>query len=121
MARILVVDDEAMIRDFVTLVLAASGHEVLSARDGIQGLQAFKESTPDILLTDIMMPGMDGLELLQEVFHSNSRPKIIAMSGDGAQGNILGRAEKLGADKTLAKPFTFGELTSAVKAVLGDV
>jgi DNA-binding response OmpR family regulator len=94
------------------------GHNVLTAPDGVGGLKLLRLHAPDLLITDIMMPGMDGLELLQELLPTQSQFRILVMSGAPARWNLMDLARRLGAHKTLAKPFTHHELLGAVNEVL---
>jgi CheY-like chemotaxis protein len=118
--RILVVDDDPAIRLFVERVLAGEGHDVVLAANGLEAMELYARSTFSLIITDLVMPRADGLELLRRLRKEPSAPKIIAMSGGsgrGAGGQYLGLAELLGAVTTLHKPFTVAELTAAVKDV----
>ena len=119
MARVLVVEDDADLRDYLTEALTDAGYEVHSAPDGAQGLRAVQEAAPDLLVTDVMMPTKDGLELLLELSRLNSPPKTLVISGAPGQWRVLETASRLGANRTLAKPFTRGDLLRAIEAVLG--
>ena len=82
MPRILVVDDDAAIRELLHFVLEEEGYEVIEAVDGAEGLQRYQVEPTDLVITDLKMPGMDGLELLQALWHVVPKPALIAISGD---------------------------------------
>jgi CheY-like chemotaxis protein len=122
MARIVVIDDDEQIRETVRRVLESRGHSVEDADQGAGGIAYVAQRAPDLVITDIFMPGQDGIEVLLELRKAFPRLKVIAMSGGDARGllNLLEDAELLGADRTLPKPFTPGELIAAVNDVLGE-
>jgi CheY-like chemotaxis protein len=95
--------------------LESEGYEVQEASGGKEALQSYARSPPDLILTDIVMPDTEGIELIMKIRISDPNLKIIAMSGS----NYLDIAEKLGADHLLAKPFSNKALLNAVKATLG--
>ncbi len=116
MAKVLVIDDEADFREVVRFILEFDGHEVHEAEDGLSGITAFKECDPDLVITDIFMPGKEGLETIQEFLSMNPDIKIIAMSG-GANDNgnwHLGMAKAFGAKASIDKPFKASELNALV-------
>jgi two-component system chemotaxis response regulator CheY len=122
MARIVVIDDDEQIRETVRRVLESRGHSVEDADQGAGGIAYVAQRAPDLVITDIFMPGQDGIELLLELRKAFPKLKVIAMSGGNGPGllNLLEDAELLGADRTLPKPFTPGELIAAVNDVLGE-
>ena len=115
MTKILLVEDEERVRALLKGVLESNGYEVQEASSGKEALQSYARSPPDLILTDLVMPDMEGIELITRIRKSDSNLKIIAMSGS----NYLDIAEKLGADRILAKPFSNKALLNAVKATLG--
>ena len=115
-ARILVVDDEPSITDFISLGLRHEGFEVATAADGRAGLKAVDEFKPHLVILDLMMPRMDGWELCKALAGERNRGIIILSARDETSDRILGL--ELGADDYLVKPFEFGELLARVKAVL---
>ncbi len=121
MARILVIDDDDAVRTTIRRILEREGHEVAEARDGASGLKQFHERPADLVITDIFMPGTDGMELLRAFRRESPRPKVIAVSGGGFGGTVDLRAdaELMGAVRTLGKPFEREELVKAVREVLG--
>ena len=122
MARILVIDDDADLREVMQETLQSSGHEVVLAPDGIQGLQLQRDRPADVVITDIFMPGRDGIETIQHLGREFPGVKIIAISGgDRTRTMDLRRdAELLGASRTLRKPFELTELLKAVSELLGE-
>ena len=115
MARILVIDDQESIRSLLRLVLEGAGHEVLDASNGRLGLELYREKSADLIITDIGMPEMDGLELMVELTRSFLNVKVIAMSGGLASEGKLNVAKLLGARQTFHKPFVMEELVRAVR------
>jgi DNA-binding response OmpR family regulator len=121
MASVLIIDDDPDMRALLSETISAAGHEVFVAADGEKGLRVLKQKTPDLLITDIVMPKKDGFDVLLKLRSKKTRPKIIAISGTPAQWMVLKSAEDLGARKTLAKPFTQHELIELIDVVLaGD-
>lgn len=120
MARILVIDDEELVRLTVSQILARDGHTIAEAEDGAKGLAALRQSTADLVITDILMPNKEGMETIVELRQAYPKLKIIAMSGGGrsSYSNFLKVAEKLGADVILGKPFASQELRNAVNLCL---
>ena len=121
MARILIIDDEAAICTMLQQVLERNGHEVAVAKDGLEGLTLCRENPADLVITDLFMPEMGGMEIIPELRKQSPQTKIIAISGGGLGSNFdcLPTAKHLGAHRTLAKPFEHQELLDAVNAVLG--
>ena len=117
MARILVIDDDPEIRDSVEETLVAAAHEVLTASNGKDGIQLCRAHPPDLVITDLLMPEKDGLEIIQELRSRSPRLKIIAMSGAPSDWKVLEMAKKLGAQETLTKPFLAQEMVDAVARV----
>lgn len=120
MARILLIDDDNFVRDMLRHTLAHFGHTVIEARNGKEGLALIQSANADLLITDIVMPEMEGLELLMELRKRKPPIKIIAMSG-GGRGNAadyLRTAKFMGAAKVLAKPFTNEALLAAINELL---
>lgn len=115
--RILLIDDEQMVRKIVRKMLERSSHEVTEAENGRLGLEQLKTGTFDLVITDIIMPEMEGVETLMTIRQQYPDIKVIAMSGGGRTGNIdfLSTAEKLGASAILNKPFTLAALASALE------
>lgn len=121
MARIIIADDDQQLRVTLVISLERMGHQVLEARDGNEAVRLVEQEPPDILITDIVMPDKEGLEVISEVRRKFPAVKIIAMSG-GGYGNAAGYlkiAHALGANLVIAKPFPNEELAAKVNALLG--
>lgn len=101
--KILIADDEPEIRDLLRLYLEKDGYEVLEAADGIETMEKVKKDTPDLLLLDIMMPGLDGYRVLRNLRENNNIPVIILSAKGTNADKILGL--DLGADDYITKPF----------------
>jgi two-component system, response regulator, stage 0 sporulation protein F len=115
MATILVIDDQEPIRALLRAALEGDGHEVLEAANGLLGLERYRERAADLIITDIRMPEMNGLELMLELNRSFPHVKVIAMSGGLERKGELNAAKLLGARRTFHKPFDVKELLDAVR------
>lgn len=115
-ARILVVDDEAQLTRVLRTGLKSRGYDVRAAADGLAGLETFNDWHPDLLITDLAMPNMDGLELCRRV-RAVSQVPIIILSAKGEE-KIKVEALDLGADDFVTKPFGIDELLARVRASL---
>jgi DNA-binding response OmpR family regulator len=121
MARILLIEDDDAVRHLLGLTLNHFGHTVIEARDGKEGLELFREAKIDLVITDIVMPKKDGIEVLMKLLEIQiPMVKVIAISGGGRQSAIdnLRLAKFMGAAKLLAKPFSNEELMAAVNELL---
>ncbi len=114
--RILLVDDDPNIRQLVDLYLEKEGFEVSMADRGDTALKQFQSSTPDLMLLDVMLPGMDGWQVLREARKTSNAPIIMLTAKDETFDKVLGL--ELGADDYIAKPFDMKELVARIKAVL---
>jgi len=116
MKQILVIEDDPDLRQIVSKALRDAGYFVTSAADGAQGLAMFKVSMPDLVLTDLVMPEMEGIEVIVELRRNHPEFRIIAMSsgGEWKQTVYLQLAHHLGATRTLEKPFSIQQLLVAV-------
>jgi YesN/AraC family two-component response regulator len=120
MARILIIDDEEALVATLASGLQTLGHEVASARNGAEGSTRFEERRPDVVITDIMMPEKDGLEIISELCRRDPTVKIIAVSGGGSTGmDFLPIALQLGARRTLLKPFRLKTIAALIDDLMG--
>ena len=122
MKRILIIDDEESIRMIFTEILTRAGYAVDAAGDGRKGIARLAETGADLVITDIMMPEMDGLEVLQQIRGYNEDLPVIAISGGMRDRpiNFLPHAKKMGACQVLEKPIGMKELLAAVQAALHE-
>jgi two-component system C4-dicarboxylate transport response regulator DctD len=111
--RILVVDDDDFVREALGVALESLGYDVDYARDGRSALDAVARLTPEAVITDLQMPGMDGLELVRELSNRNRGLPVIAISGGGE--TMLASARRLGAVETFAKPVMDQDLAAAIE------
>lgn len=114
--RILLVDDDPNISHLVRLYLEKEGFDVTEAARGDEALEAFRRETPALVLLDVMLPGMDGLQVLKEIRKTSKVPVIMLTARDETFDKVLGL--ELGADDYVTKPFETKELVARVKAVL---
>lgn len=114
--KILLVDDDPNIRQLVNLYLAKEGFEVEMAERGDEALKKVLASPPNLMLLDVMLPGMDGWQVLREVRKSSNVPIIMLTAKDETFDKVLGL--ELGADDYIAKPFDMKELVARIKAVI---
>ena len=121
-ARILLIDDEHGVRSIARLILEAAGHFVVEAEDGGRGMALFRSEKFDLVITDLYMPGKEGIETIQDMVALDAQVPILAMSGGGGvcpeSGDALMDAQLFGAHGTLAKPFTADALRKAVESLL---
>lgn len=122
MARILVIDDEPAMRQMLRHMLEGVGYEVMDAGDGVAGMDLFRQSPADLVVTDILMPERDGLELIRLLLREYPDVKIIATSGGGRirRADYLMPAQEFGAHRTLSKPFERQQLLDAVAELLEE-
>jgi CheY-like chemotaxis protein len=120
--RILVIDDEDLIRELVKEMLEAEGYVVSTAANGKEGVRVFHKELPDLIITDIFMPEMEGLETIRELQRVSPNVKIIAISGGGEKGmlSFLSHAKRFGALRALEKPFSRQELITTVGELLAE-
>jgi CheY-like chemotaxis protein len=118
--RVLVIDDDAEVRDFLQSLLESEGFEVAAAADGREGLELQQKRPAQVVVTDIFMPGKEGIETIYELRQQFPQTGIIVMSGGpsksrGPGSDYLSLALELGAVKSLKKPFRTHELIEAVR------
>ena len=116
MKKILVVDDEKPISDIIKFNLKKEGYDVYTAYDGEEALQKVEEVNPDLILLDLMLPKIDGLEVAREVRKTHNMPIIMVTAKDAEIDKVLGL--EMGADDYVTKPFSNRELVARVKANL---
>ena len=122
MATILVVDDDQAVRSLLARTLTKVGHEVIEAEDGIGALRLFKDHKPDLVITDLVMPNKEGLEMILELRGIHPQTHIIAISGGGRcnPASYLEMAKYLGAARTLSKPIGLEKFITTVEEVLAQ-
>jgi CheY-like chemotaxis protein len=121
MAHVLVIDDDVDVRWVIRRAVQADGHTVSEAGDGGEGLKRFAEQTPDLVITDILMPGREGIETIIELRRRRPDLPILAISGGSAtteRDEVLESADLLGATRVLAKPFALDKLRAVVHGML---
>ncbi len=116
MKTILVVDDEEHIRELATLYLEQEGYGVLNASDGEEALEVARAKQPDLIVLDVMMPGLDGLDVCRELRKESDVPVLMLTARSEEIDRIVGL--ELGADDYMGKPFNPRELAARVKAIL---
>jgi CheY-like chemotaxis protein len=121
MACVLVIDDDEDHRTLAREILVGAGHRVEEAADGAQGLTLFGRVRPDVVLTDINMPGLDGHDVIAALRVQHTDVPVIAVSGGGPieKDELLMQAASLGAVEVIMKPFEFRQLVGAVSRALG--
>lgn len=121
MARILLVDDNTMMRTVMRAALDRAGHAVTQAADGERALQALADGPFDLIITDIQMPGMGGVDLVNAIRASSPAAKILVISGwmEGSDLKDMTSAKTQGVQGSLEKPFTADKLVTKVAEILG--
>jgi DNA-binding response OmpR family regulator len=119
-SEILVIDDDVLVLDTIVQVLQNSGYRVSGAADGREGIAIFRSGHPDLVITDIIMPVKEGIEVIRAIRRERPAVKIIAISGGGRGGNLnyLEMARAMGANDVIAKPFDADELVERVQVCL---
>jgi DNA-binding response OmpR family regulator len=122
MARILIIDDDESITSLLQMVLSRQGYEVLTAANGREGVKLFNCIPADLVISDILMPEMDGLEALKQLRQLSPNLKLIAVSGGGVRlkMDVLRVAELLGAAATFEKPYKIDALLASVRQLLAE-
>ena len=121
MVKILVIDDDKQMRHLIRKLLIRDGHDVFTAQDGMEGFHSFHQIKPDLIITDIVMPNKNGIELIADILTSNPNQAVIAMSGGRRTFNAnanLNSNELHGVKGLLRKPFLYQQLQDAVNIAL---
>ncbi len=120
MSRILIVDDDQQIRNMLRITLEREGHDVVEAADGLQAVKVYKTDVVDLVITDIVMPEKEGIELIMELKGMDPAVKIIAISGGGRINpeDYLKWARRFGVENTFSKPVDRQKLLAAVAHLL---
>jgi DNA-binding NtrC family response regulator len=120
MARILIVDDDPWVIKIFQQILEAEGHEIITAGNGQEGLNQFRQSPTSLVITDMVMPVKDGLKMIMELERESPKVPVIAISGGGVidAERYLTLAESIGTRMTLTKPVSKQDLIDAVNAAL---
>jgi CheY-like chemotaxis protein len=121
MSRVLVIEDDALLRRTIERALTLHGHEVICAEDGAAGVAAWHREKPDVVITDLYMPNVDGIEAIRALRIAGATIPIIAVSGGDSHRSLLAleSAGDLGATRLLPKPFTPSQLAAVVAETLG--
>lgn len=120
MAKVMVIDDDEQLRRMLQQMLEREGHEVACIGDGLEAVRRFKEVPADLVITDITMPGWDGIETMKELHKVSPELKVIVISGGGQRFPeiFLPMAKQAGAYSTLKKPFSRSDLLQVVEEAL---
>jgi DNA-binding response OmpR family regulator len=113
---ILIVEDESAVQRLISFPLEREGYRVLTADSGERGLELFASERPDLLLLDVMLPGIDGIEVCRRIRASSTVPIVMLTARDDEIDKVLGL--EIGADDYVTKPFSVAELRSRIRAVL---
>lgn len=120
MARILVCEDDAVYREMTGTILKARGHDVVFAEDGVRALDRLRDDAVDLVVTDLVMPGPDGLEIIRSIRERQGQVPILAMSGGlgTLKDPLLMAATVMGATKVIEKPFRGRDFGCHIDALL---
>lgn len=132
MSRILVIDDEPSVRRALRRILEKAGHDIEEAADGAAGIIACSAAVPDLIITDIIMPKMNGIDAITSIRQAHPAVRILAISGGGnfepqaykpeaiTTSAYLAAAERSGADAVMTKPFDRAQLMEKIDALLAS-
>ncbi len=123
MAKIIIIDDDEAMRSMLHEAMSDLGHEIVETASSDDAMKAFRKDVTSLIITDIVMPDKNGIDLIMELKRECPEAKIIAMSGGGGiegRFDYLAIAKLVGAGTVLKKPFTIKELRERVSHVLGD-
>jgi DNA-binding response OmpR family regulator len=116
MTKLLLVEDDQTLRETLTFNLAREGYQVIETGDGISALDLARQERPEVVVLDIMLPGLDGLTVCRALRHEMDVPIVLLTARSGEVDRIVGL--DAGADDYVVKPFSFGELSARLRAVL---
>jgi DNA-binding NtrC family response regulator len=118
-AKVLIVDDDDAIRQIITALLSKMGYKVSGACDGLEGIQRFEEFSPDVVITDLVMPRFDGIQFFERIREKAPTIKVIIIT---AHRDIeeVSLAKEMGAHSFIFKPFSLDEITVKVSSALSD-
>ncbi len=114
--RVLVIEDEPALVESIRFTLESEGYEVITASDGIKGLEQARDSKPSLVLLDLMLPGMSGIDVCRQIRQESDVPIVMVTAKDGEADKVLGL--EMGADDYITKPFSTRELLARVRAQL---
>lgn len=122
MTKVMLIDDNGALRLILSDMLEEMECSVIEAKDGVEAMRLAARKKPDLIVTDIMMPNMDGIQTINELRRCYGEIPIIAISGGQSDDDSksLAHAKAEGADKVLQKPFSFSDFESSVRTLLGD-
>lgn len=118
--KILIAEDDNLIRKTIEIKLAKDGYTIISCAEGNEAVESIRTELPDVVLTDIMLPSVSGLEIVSAVKSMEKPIKVIVLSTMG-QENIVEEAFKLGADDYMTKPFSLTELSIRVRKLVNSI
>ncbi len=120
MAKILVIDDDQFAREALLEITEDMGHSVLTANDGDKGMKELRQQHFDVVVTDLIMPNMNGIDVLCQIKRDFALTKVIVISAGSSMTPLsyLDQAKKLGADDVLAKPFSYTDLQTSIENAL---
>ena len=121
-AKVLLIDDDPVLLDLMTAAFRMAGYQTESAENGRKGLELLDGYSPDLVITDIVMPEMEGIGAIMAIKRKPRPPKVIAISGVGRlrYGDYLTWASHLGADEVLAKPFKMSDIVNLAQRVIAN-
>lgn len=117
MKRVLIIDDSSFQRKIISSILAAEGYEIICAENGVEGLKNVADLHPDMIVLDLLMPGMNGTEVMEQIHRQGFQIPIIVLTAD-IQESTKQRCIEMGAARFINKPVKKDELRTAVREVL---
>lgn len=118
--RILVVDDEEQVRELAVHVLTRAGYSVVSAASAAEALEVVAAESIDLVVSDVVMPGLTGIDLLTELRRQKPGLPVVLMTGGSSEPERTAKAIELGASAVVSKPYTHAELTNAIAEALAS-